>query len=132
MADGLVLPVRPFWGGLWGLFIGGMFIAVPVVGPVIVLGYVAAVAASALEGALLVGGLSAFGAALASIGIPRDSVIEYETAVRADNFLVMAHGAADNVARAKAILATAEPSHLDVHAGIAEFPSPDRLVPAGA
>ena len=27
------------WGGLWGLFLGGLFMTVPVVGHVIVLGY---------------------------------------------------------------------------------------------
>src|ERR1700691_2310172 len=37
-----------FWGGLWGLFFGGMFIAIPVVGHVIVLGYLATMAISAV------------------------------------------------------------------------------------
>src|SRR6202020_3209360 len=32
-----------FWGGFWGLFMGGMFMTVPVVGQVVVLGYVAAI-----------------------------------------------------------------------------------------
>jgi hypothetical protein len=104
-----------FWGGLWGLFLGGLFMTIPVVGHVVVLGYLAATAISAVEGALMVGGLSALGAALYSIGIPKDSVIQYEAAVKADSFLVMAHVAAADIARAKAILATANPSRLDVH-----------------
>jgi uncharacterized membrane protein len=66
----------------------------------------------------VVGGLSALGAALYSIGVPKDSVIKYENAVTADGFLVMAHGTADEMARAKAILGTANPSHLEVHAGV--------------
>jgi hypothetical protein len=106
-----------FWGGLWGLFFGGLFMVVPVVGYVIVLGYLAAIAISGIETAVMVGGLSALGAALYSIGIPRDSVIEYETALQADSFLVMAHGTAEEMARAKTILGTANPSRLDVHAG---------------
>src|ERR1039458_2121664 len=69
-----------FWGGLWGLFFGGLFLTIPVVGHVIVLGYLAAVAISAVESAIVVGGLSAFGAALYSIGVPKDSVIQYEAA----------------------------------------------------
>jgi hypothetical protein len=105
-----------FWGGLWGLFFGGLFITIPVVGHVVVLGYLAATAISALESALMVGGLSALGAALYSIGMPKDSVVQYEAAVKADGFLVMAHGAAEDIARAKAILATTNPSRLDVHA----------------
>ena len=71
---------------------------IPVVGHVIVLGYLAAMAVSAVESAVLVGGLSALGAALYSVGIPRDSVIAYEAAVKADGFLVMAHGSAEEMA----------------------------------
>jgi hypothetical protein len=106
-----------FWGGLCGMFFGGLFLAVPVVGHVVVLGYLAAIAASAIETAVMVGGLSALGAALFSIGIPKDSVIQYETALKADSFLVMAHGTAEEMARAKALLDTANPTRLDVHAG---------------
>ena len=107
-----------FWGGLWGLFFGGLFLTVPVVGHVIVLGYLATVAISAVETAVMVGGLSALGAALYSIGIPKDSVIQYEAALKADSFLVMAHGSAEEMARAKAILGTVNPSRIDVHAGV--------------
>jgi hypothetical protein len=65
-----------FWGGLWGLFLGGVLLAIPLVGPVMVLGYLSAVVVSAVEGAILVGGLTALGAALYSAGIPRNSVIQ--------------------------------------------------------
>lgn len=104
-----------FWGGLWGLFFGGVFVTIPLAGPVIVLGYLAATLISALEGAVVVGGLSALGAALTGIGVPKDSVLEYETAIAADSFLVMAHGPSDEVAHAKAVLETASSSRLDVH-----------------
>jgi len=46
-----------FWGGLWG-WLGGLFLAVPVVGHVVVVGYLAVVVLSAIEGAIVVGGLS--------------------------------------------------------------------------
>jgi hypothetical protein len=65
----------------------------------------------------IISGISALGAALYSIGIPKDSVIQYETALKADSFLVMAHGTAEEMARAKTVLGTANPSRLDVHAG---------------
>ena len=106
-----------FWGGFWGLFLGGLFMTIPVVGHVVVLGYLATVAIAGIENAVLVGGLSALGAALYSIGIPKDSVIQYETALKADSFLVMAHGTAEEMARAKTILGTASPLRVDVHAG---------------
>lgn len=104
-----------FWGGMWGLFFGGLFLTIPIVGHVIVLGYLAAAAISAVEGAVVVGGLSAIGAAIASIGIPKDSVMQYETAIKADDFLVMAHGSQGEVERARTILATTHPKQLEMH-----------------
>jgi uncharacterized membrane protein len=62
-------------------------------------------------------GVRALGAALYSIGLPKDSMLQYETALKADGFLVMAHGTAEEVARAKTILETANPLSLDAHAG---------------
>jgi hypothetical protein len=104
-----------FWGGFWGLFLGGLFMTIPVVGHVVILGYLAAVVISGVENAVIVGGLSALGAALYGLGIPKDTVIQYENALKADDFLVMAHGNAEEVARGKAILGTTGPSRLDVH-----------------
>jgi hypothetical protein len=104
-----------FWGGLWGLFFGGLFMTIPVVGHVVVLGYLATIAVTAIENAVVVGGLSALGAALYGIGVPKDSVIQYETALKTDSFLVMAHGTAAEIARAKTILGTANPTRVDLH-----------------
>lgn len=105
-----------FWGGLWTLFFGGMFLTLPVLGPVILLGYLAAAVATVIEGAALVGGVSALAAALYGLGIPKDSVLRYETAIAADAFLVMAHDTPDRVAIAKDILEDSEASEVDVHA----------------
>ena len=99
------------------MFFGGLFLAIPVVGHVVVLGYLASMALYGIENAIVVGELSALGAALYGIGVPKDSVIQYETALKADSFLVMAHGTAEEVARAKTILGTANPSRIDVHTG---------------
>jgi len=109
-----------FWGGLWGWLFGALFMMIPGVGHVVVLGYLATIVVSAAEGAIVVGGLSALGAALYSSGIPKDSVIAYETAVKSDQFLVMAHGPAEEMARAKAILGTQNPSRVDLHEGAAQ------------
>jgi len=104
-----------FWGGLWGLFFGGVFLMVPVVGQVMVLGYLATAVASALEGAVVVGGLSVLGAALVGIGVPKDSVLQYETALKADEFLVTAHGTDAELVRARTILAAVAPASLELH-----------------
>jgi len=106
-----------FWGGFWGLFFGGMFLTIPIVGHVIILGYLAATIVSGLEGAVTVGGLSALGAALYSIGIPKDSVVHYEADLKADSFLVMAHGSTAEMTRAREILGNANPLRMDVHTG---------------
>lgn len=104
-----------FWGGFWGLFFGGLFIATPVAGPVFVVGFLAAVAVSAIENAIVVGTLGALGAALYSIGVPKDSVLQYETDIKADGFLVMARGSESEVQRAKTILGESGSSRIDIH-----------------
>jgi hypothetical protein len=81
---------------------------------VVIVGYLGAVAVTAIESAVVAGGVSAIGAAIYSIGIPKDSVLRYETAVKADGFLVMVHGDAAEVDRARAILA-ASASSVDIH-----------------
>ncbi len=114
------------WGGLWGLFFGGILMTVPMVGPVIVLGHLAAMVFAAIEGAVVVGGLSALGAALYSLGIPKDSLIEYEQALKADGFLIVAHGPVEELSRAKAILETMKPISVDLHKDVkdmAELPA---------
>lgn len=111
------------WGGLWGLFFGGIFMTMPVVGPVIVLGHLATMVFAAIEGAVVVGGLNALGAALYSVGIPRDSVIQYEQALKADGFVVVAHGPVEELARAKMILETMKPISLDQHRDVKDLPA---------
>jgi hypothetical protein len=106
------------WGSLWGLFLGGVSLTIPVVGHVMVLGYLASIVVSAVEGGIMVGGLSALGAALYSAGVPRDSVVQYEQAVKADGFLVIVHGAAEDLIRAQAILVQGNPARLDLHDGL--------------
>lgn len=92
---------------------------VPVFGQVVVLGYLATAVISALEGALVIGSLSALGGAISSIGVPEDSVVRYETDVKADSFLVMAHGSAEEIEKARGVLSQSDPSRLDVYDGVA-------------
>lgn len=107
------------WGGLWGFFLGGLFLTIPVVGHVIVLGYLATAIASALEGAIAVGGLSAIGGALSGVGVPKDSVVRYEAALKADSFLVLAHGSAEDMASARSVMDAAKPVSVEAVASAA-------------
>jgi uncharacterized membrane protein len=103
------------WGGFWGMLFGAAAFAIPAVGPVLVAGPLVGWIIGALEGAVLTGGLTAIGAALFSIGIPKDSVVKYETALKADKFIVVAHGTAAEVAKARDIMQTSRPMELDAH-----------------
>jgi uncharacterized membrane protein len=110
-----------FWGGFWGLLFGSALFVIPGIGPLIVFGPLVGWIIGALEGAVVVGGLSALAAALYSIGIPKDSVVQYETALKSAKFLVIAHGTADEVVKTKSILETAGAAQIDVHSGIREI-----------
>jgi hypothetical protein len=104
-----------FWGGIWGLLFGSAFFMIPGFGPILVGGPLVAWLVGALEGAVVVGGLSALGAGLYSIGIPKDSVVKYETAIKAGKYVIVAHGTADEVANAKKIIEDTEAIESDVH-----------------
>src|ERR1019366_7139955 len=96
-----------FWGGIWGMLFGSAFFMVPGIGPLMAAGPIVAWVVAALEGAAVVGGLSAIGAGLYSIGIPKKSIIQYETSLKAGKFLLVVHGTPDEVTRAKEILSSA-------------------------
>ena len=104
-----------FWGGIWGLLFGAAFFAIPGIGPVLIAGPLVSWIVGALEGVIVVGGLSAIGAGLYSIGIPKDSVLKYETAIKGDKFLLLAHGTPDEVTRAKDVIQTTYPADLGLH-----------------
>ena len=103
------------WGGFWGILFGSAFFMIPGIGPIVVGGPFVASIVSCLEGAVTIGGLSALGAGLYSIGIPKDSVIQYETAIKSDKYLVIAHGTADEVAKAKEILDASSLAEVSIH-----------------
>lgn len=87
-----------FWGGLWGLLTGAAFFVIPGVGPVAVAGPLVMAVVGALEGAVVVGGISALGAGLVGLGLPKDAVVKYESAIRADKYVLVYHGEESDVA----------------------------------
>ena len=105
-----------FWGGLLGILFGSALLFIPVVGHVVVLGPLAAMIFSGIEGAVVVGGASALVGALTALGIPKNSVLQYETALKADQFMLVVHGDAQDIARAKDILKTSGHLSFDHHA----------------
>ena len=69
----------------------------------------------ALESAAVVGGLSALGAGLFSLGIPKDSILQYETALKTDKFVLIIHGTAAETTHAKQVLTSTNPENLQHH-----------------
>ena len=108
-----------FWGGFWGLLFGSAFFAIPGLGPVLVAGPLVAWIVGGLEGAAVVGGLSAIGAGLYGLGIPKDSVVQYELALKTDKFLLIVHDTASQVEKARNIIETTRPIHMTLHSAAA-------------
>lgn len=94
-----------FWGGIWGMLLAPAVFFLPGIGLVAMAGPVASVLVGALEGALVVGGLSALGAALTRLGVPPDQVVKYETALKVDKYLLVVHGSLAEQESATSILA---------------------------
>ena len=51
--------------------------------------------------------MSALGAGLSGVGIPKDSVLAYETQIKAGKFVLIAHGTPDEVDKGRSVLAGA-------------------------
>ncbi|HAS61919.1 MAG TPA: DUF1269 domain-containing family protein [Vibrio sp.] len=100
------------WGGVWGALVGAGLFWLPGVGALMIAGPVVTTFVGAVEGAIVTGGLGAIGGALASIGVPKDSIVKYDSAIKADKFLVIVHGDAADILKAKEILAGYEFEHI--------------------
>jgi uncharacterized membrane protein len=110
--------VGAFWGGFWGLLFGSAFFMIPGLGPILAAGPVVAWIVAGVEGAVEVGALGALGAGLYSIGIPKDSIVKYEAALKTDQFLLIVHGTTTEVTKAKKIITeTTHPALCLLHSG---------------
>jgi hypothetical protein len=63
----------------------------------------------------VIGGVSAIGAGLCSLGIPKNSVLKYEIALGTGKFALIAHGTAQDIERARAIIGRTNPESVDEH-----------------
>jgi len=104
-----------FWGGFWGLLFGSGLFFIPAVGPILAAGPIVAWIVAGLEGAVVVGGVSAISAGLVSLGIPKDSVLKYDVALKTDKYVLVVHGTPEEVEKAKDIIASTEQSHYAIY-----------------
>lgn len=102
------------WGGLWGVLFSPAFMCVPAVGTLTTGGLLFSTVASGVSTAIITGGMTALGATLYSIGIPKNSVLQYETAIKLDKYLLVVQGIRDEVERARDILNTTTGKEVEV------------------
>jgi len=97
-----------FWGSIFGILVAPAFFWIPGIGPILTGGLIGSALMGTLEGAavgaVVGGGATAFAAALSSMGIPKDTIVGYETALKADRFLLIASGTANEVESARSTL----------------------------
>jgi hypothetical protein len=104
-----------FWGALWGLLFDSALFAIPGIGSVLLAGPLVSWIIAVLEGAVVFGGVSAIGAGLISIGIPKNSAIQYETALKTDKYLLIVNGTPSAIAKAKDIIEGTRQSCYTIH-----------------
>jgi hypothetical protein len=107
--------IGAFWGSLWGLLFGAAFFWVPGLGQILVAGPLVGMIVGAVEGGVLIGGMDAIGAGLYSLGIPKNSILNYETALKADKFVLIAHGSSAETAKAQEIISHTSPEAVERH-----------------
>ena len=90
--------------------------AIPGIGPVLIAGPLLGWVLGALEETVVTGGMTAIGVALNNLGIPKDSVLNYETALKSSKFILLAHGTAEEVAHAQSIIQTKRARSIGTHA----------------
>jgi hypothetical protein len=112
-----------FWGGLMGLLFGSALTFVPILGHIVIVGPLAAMLFGGLQGAVVVGDVSALAGALMSIGIPKDSVLRFETALKANKFILMVHGDSQEISRAQELLKSLGMSSFEHHPAQNEAPA---------
>jgi hypothetical protein len=109
-----------FWGTVFGILFAPAFFFIPGIGPVLTGGIIGSMLMGTLEGAAVGaavgGGSGLLAAGLASLGIPKDSVIRYEADLKANRFLLIAGGSKADVEKARTILVGVGTAQVQVHA----------------
>ncbi len=96
--------VGAFWGGIWGLLLAPAVFFIPGIGLLAMAGPVVSTLVGVLEGAVVIGGVSAIGAALTQLGAPKEAAIKYEIALKVDKYVLMVHGTEEDAARVRSVL----------------------------
>ena len=90
-----------FWEGVWERLDGAGVFWMPDFGWILIAGPFAAWVVASLDNSSLFSGLSAFGSAIYSIGIPLQDIPRYETDLERGALLLVVHGSATTVQNAR-------------------------------
>jgi len=93
-----------FWGQIWDMLTGWALVDDPAIGPVLVAGPLAGWTFGALENAVVFDGFTPLGAGMYNAGLPRESVLNCESALRDGRYVLLVHGPSGDVSRARQIL----------------------------
>jgi uncharacterized protein YqgC (DUF456 family) len=109
-----------FWGTVFGILFAPAFFFIPGIGPILTGGLIGSILMGTIEGAAVgaaVGaGSGVFVAALTSLGIPKEGIVRYQAELKANKFLLIASGTPVDTEKARALLAQAGASEVQVHA----------------
>ena len=104
-----------FWTSTLGLLAGSAVLAIPGAGLVLVGGPLVGWIISALEGAVMAGGLSAVGIALDKKGIPEKHIFTYEEAIKKGKFVLISHGNKEVTTFARDVINRTNPELEEYH-----------------
>lgn len=93
-----------FWDGMSGRLNGAGIFWLPAFGALVASGPIVGLLVKGIEGGSPGGGFSVLGAALFSLGVPRQVIMQYESSVLAARFLLIVHGAREDAEQTCGIL----------------------------
>jgi hypothetical protein len=112
---GKAAGIGAWTGGLFGVLLGAALFFIPGVGPVFVLGPLVVALLGGLEGALAGAAGGGLLGALIGWGMSHEHIRRYEEHVRGGKYLLIAHGSAGEVERARNLLADTGAEETTVH-----------------
>ena len=90
-------------GGVSKLFVAGVFLVLPTIGPVAIAGPLAAALLIGIEGALAGSTFDGLAGALVALGVSKDKALRFESQAKAGKFLLALQGDGPQVHRAKSL-----------------------------
>lgn len=102
-------------GGLMGVLVGLGILTIPVLGPVYVVGGLAATLFTALEGTAIGSAGGALFGTLMGYGVGKEKVEKYENYIEEGKYILIIHGSIEDVRNSEKILLETQHAHIFTH-----------------